>query len=113
SGGALLRVGHRLLRLDRELIHANHIGATPSVSFNLPRSTQTRRAGGCTPALPLPRNRKAGAYFVPLLTATLICFGFASSSFGKVMVSTPFLYSALTPSCLMVFGRVKLRLNVP
>src|ERR1700690_2333917 len=46
-------------------------------------------------------------------TFTLICFGLASSRFGMLSVSTPFLYSALIASVFTVFASEKLRVNDP
>jgi hypothetical protein len=48
-----------------------------------------------------------------LVTFTFTWRGLVSSRFGKVMVSTPFLYSAPIASAFSVLGSEKLRLNAP
>src|SRR5262249_45373839 len=57
--------------------------------------------------------RPAAAAAATPSTFTLICLGLASSRFGTLSVSTPYLYSALIASVFTVFARAKLRLKLP
>ena len=67
------------------------------------------------PSRSVAGRRHTEAYF-PLVAAFTVTFtwrGLDSSRFGRVTVSTPFLYSAPIASAFTVFGSEKLRLNAP
>ncbi len=73
------------------------------------RGGQKQRGQG-TSALPsFLRLGEGLAYFA----FTGMCFGFASSTFGRVSVSTPFLNSASALSGSTVLGSVTERWNLP
>ena len=67
-------------------------------------------------ALIMRTRQAAPETYFPLFAALTVTFtwrGLDSSRFGRVTVSTPFLYSAPIASAFTVFGNEKLRLNAP
>jgi hypothetical protein len=112
---------HGFLSLYRKFIEANHFPFT-SQSEN----SGLKTAGPVSPPAPLyysmqrrdelPRCAGRKTYFPPFAAALTVTFtwrGLDSSRFGRVTVSTPFLYSAPIASGFTVFGSEKLRLNAP
>ena len=95
--------------LGRETAGAGLFGFGVFVTRAAARPEPAFLAFACGLACALAFTLGFGTY----ATCTWICFGLASSRFGRVSFSTPSLKSALIFSLFTTFGRVKDRVNDP
>src|SRR5580765_6865943 len=86
----VVRMLQRFLRFQRHLVKSQHLLPLISALLYAKRGCRTGQPLSHMTALLLAYFAPAALATAGVPTFTLICFGFASSRFGIVRVSTPF-----------------------